>query len=789
MTRRLTNDEFLEKLSAVNDKVEPLEEYVTAQTKILVRCKKCGYTWHKRPSNLLKGQGCPKCGREKQIASMAETKRKTHDQFVAELSKVNDKVKVVGKYTYAKNRIEVECVECGHRWMAFPGNLLSGAGCRECSHKRHRISKQDFIDRLSEVNPDICLLSNYTMASEKAHFGCHVCGNDWYAVPTSILGGVGCPECGKSKLSLMHTKDPEVYARQFAKANKTIKLLSRYKGSDQHIDVECLVCGHKWSVTARNLLSNTGCPKCAGKMQLTNDEFVERVRMVNPNVIIKSKYVNSSTRVDAQCGVCGYEWSPTAGALMSGAGCSRCAGVLKRTNEQFLEELASVNDTITPLEEYKGANHQIKVQCNHCGHIWSADAYSLLHGGGCPQCATPRNSFFEHAIYYAAVDALGEDNVLSRDKSAIGMELDVYIPSLSTAFEPGSWYYHKSRVEVDNKKREKCEDTGIKLYIIYTAYKGETPAPDGCIVTPYVLGSFEWSKTREVVVNLLTDAGVDVSNVNWKRVYMRAVVHSGRRTTKQFIEEMGEINPDIEVLGEYTAARSRVNVRCKKCGHEWNPSASSLLSGHGCPKCKGKEAGDRTRKTQEQFVGEIDALGANVDVLDEYRGYDHHVSVRCRDCGYEWRPMAGYLLKGHKCPKCSNSLRKTNETFLKEMSETHPDIEILSKYVNTKTPVEARCLVCGYEWSTAAQNLIKGSGCPKCGRKKCDEARRKSHDKFVIQLGKRNPLVEAVGEYKYAREKMEFRCKECGHQWFATPDNILRGRGCPKCRYENRKKK
>ena len=42
----------------------------------------------------------------------------------------------------------------------------------------------------------------------------------------------------------------------------------------------------------------------------------------------------------------------------------------KKTNKEFLLELSKVNPNIEPLEEYKGANTEIKCRCTKCNHIW-----------------------------------------------------------------------------------------------------------------------------------------------------------------------------------------------------------------------------------------------------------------------------------------------------------------------------------------------------------------------------------------------------------------------------------
>jgi hypothetical protein len=75
------------------------------------------------------------------------------------------------------------------------------------------------------------------------------------------------------------------------------------------------------------------------------------------------------------------------------------------------------------------------------------------------------------------------------------------------------------------------------------------------------------------------------------------------KTTEQFKEEMKVKNPNIEVLGEYINDTTKILVKDKICGHEWNTSnPNRLLKGQICPKCR------IARKNKNQIkdkVGEI----------------------------------------------------------------------------------------------------------------------------------------------------------------------------------------
>ena len=57
------------------------------------------------------------------------------------------------------------------------------------------------------------------------------------------------------------------------------------------------------------------------------------------------------------------------------------------------------------------------------------------------------------------------------------------------------------------------------------------------------------------------------------------------KTHEQFIQELYEVNPDIEVLENYQGAKIKIKCRCKIDGYEWEPLPNNLLNEQGCPKC------------------------------------------------------------------------------------------------------------------------------------------------------------------------------------------------------------
>ena len=125
------------------------------------------------------------------------------------------------------------------------------------------------------------------------------------------------------------------------------------------------------------------------------------------------------------------------------------------------------------------------------------------------------------------------------------------------------------------------------------------------------------------------------------------------------------------------------------------------------------------RKTTEEFKAELKAVNDNILVMGEYKSSDEKIKVKCKECGFEWNSVAGNLLSGYGCPKCSAKrgsikLRKSNEKFVKELQENNPNIELLSPYVTNKVKVKVRCKTCRHVWLANPGHLVKGHGCPKC---------------------------------------------------------------------------
>jgi hypothetical protein len=79
------------------------------------------------------------------------TQRKLHTTFVLELSNVNPNIEILTEYKSSKDDILLRCNICNHEWNAKPNALLNCTGCPVCSGRKVKIGIND----LWTTHPDI----------------------------------------------------------------------------------------------------------------------------------------------------------------------------------------------------------------------------------------------------------------------------------------------------------------------------------------------------------------------------------------------------------------------------------------------------------------------------------------------------------------------------------------------------------------------------------------------------------------------------------------------------------
>jgi len=690
-------------------------------------------------------------------------------------------------YAFTSVRYWFKCKQCGNEWLArVLERTRNNHGCPNCRKKlfgaiaagvaaSRRKPNSQFVFEAARLNPSVSVVGRYINNHTRIDVRCNSCGRVWSQFPGTTLRGSGCNDCYNRRRSM--TID-DINGRLEADG-RTVRVVGGYTRSYKKALIECGVCGHTWSANVQSVLRGGGCPECAVNTPYTRDTFVAKAAEENPDIEVLGQYNGVKSPISVKCKKCGHEWTANAERFISRTSCPHCGKYVTRSIDWLKERISEVNPNIVPMDNYRNLSTKMTFKCLRCGGTWDTTPTSILSGTGCPKCNVANRSFFEAALLHALRDSLGDELVLSRDRSAIGAELDIYIPSRGLAFEPGSWFYHKHTQSSDLSKLAFCEAAGIELDIIYFGIPAGEVVEHKCTRTDVALSAQKWEDCKHVIEEAMNRHGISHDGIDWDSVRKSALLVSGRKTTEELKGELSKVNPDIEVLGEYAQNHTPIDVKCRICGHEWSAEPNNLLSGKGCPKCRRKNAGLARRKTHEEFARELAEKNKKVTLVGKYMGSTEKVEVKCVRCGRTFLSKPGNLLNGRGCIKCRH--KKTHDEFVEDLKKVNPNIIPLGEYKGHMEPLPVKCAVCGHEWSVKPRWLLEGHGCYKCGRASVSKKLSHSHEDFLNALEERGIHIDVIEEYRGANEKIEFRCPVCGEHWHAKPSNILSGRGCPKC--------
>jgi Zn finger protein HypA/HybF involved in hydrogenase expression len=564
-------------------------------------------------------------------------------------------------------------------------------------------------------------------------------------------------------------KTQEEFEREVSSKLPGIEIKGVYRSVKSRVAVRCTICGNDWSPLAGSLLAGHGCPVCMRSAQITEEAFRKKLAAKRDDVALVGKYVKATEKTEFKFLSCGHTYHITPSKILSGRGCPVCSGAARGASqrlslEEFERRMKGIDPNLRLAEgaTYKNKDTPVALHCDSCGQDIKLSWGTLRYSSGCPNCHRRQTSYMEQYIYHSFVRALSVEKVISRDREHVGTELDILIPSLGFAVEPGSWYFHVDNMEHDLAKKDLCEKKGIRLITVFDHYPDGQKAPfEGCLTYPFDLSARKnIERLKSVVATLFAEAGIPCSFTveDWEEIDRRALKDTRRMTTEEFRAELGALNPDIEFHDTYSRALDNKMFRCRVCGHEWKATPTAIRQGSGCPKCAG-----HLKVSVDEFIKALAEANPTVELLDKTSFTTKHgySRFRCLRCGNEWTTRPYHLVARTKrtgCPACSGNKPWTHDEFVRKMSEINPRLRVLGTLRSTNKPIEVECLDCGRTWTNNPSNLLKGQGCRQC---KCRAAGERMGRKVqCIDTGEVFPsIAEAARKYNVSSSRIVLCCQ------------------------------
>lgn len=316
----------------------------------------------------------------------------------------------------------------------------------------------------------------------------------------------------------------------------------------------CIICHNVDEITGEkhnefwqapySHLSGANCPKCTNHF-MNQEVFVKRARVIHKHKYDYSKveYKSIKEKVYIICAEHG-DFLQTPDSHLQGQGCSKCSKVYRYTTSEWIEKANSVHGKRYDYSGvvYKNNSTKICIICKEHGEFWQRPA-NHLKGKNCPKCT---GHFMDKSFL------LEKAKELYKDKS-------------------GNPLYDYSLVDY--------KDSTTHVTIICHKKDPVTGKEHG-----------EYSKTPNKHLNgqgcpLCGNESGGLKN---------------RLSNEEFLKKA--FTDEYEYLTKYKTAKTKIHIKCKKCGHKFWQEAFSHLSGCGCPTCNES----KLEKEVTKYLNELD---------------------------------------------------------------------------------------------------------------------------------------------------------------------------------------
>jgi len=557
---------------------------------------------------------------------------------------------------------------------------------------------------------------------------------------------------------------------------------------------------------------------------------------------------NGILKIDWKCHVCGFEWKATAyNRAHLHSGCPECAkqkisiknrnkNVSKDNNLKLLyPEIAAEwcidkNEGIKPEHVAPQSNYKAWWHCSVCGteyqtSVTNRTGYKHV---GCPKCNRRlHTSFPEQSLFYY-ISKVYSDAVSGYD--GIGMELDVFIPSIMTGVEYDGKHWHSSKQSElrENKKYKLCKDKNIELIRVREKKNNENCSKKNCDCLVQRLNNSDEALEKticEVLKILKKEYRADVDLTRDRGIIANNYIVSLKENSlyskfpKIAAEWNDELNGELKPSMVAAATNTKVWWICPKCkmAYKTSPADRTGTNKAGCPYCAGKKIApglnDLATKYPE-IAADWDFLkNKNLKPNEIAPNYIKKVWWKCSICGTE------YFLSPNKrvsrqqgCPKCArllkikrsrmnsldngqNSLSARYPEILEDWDYDENDISPDQITPGNDRKVYWKCHVCGHVWLASPYSRIHlKSGCPQCANKRNGEKTHKKH----LNNGKNSLQTcrpDLMLDWNFSKntisprnislgnnEKVMWKCHKCGNEWSTSVYNRAHlNSQCPKC--------
>ena len=289
-------------------------------------------------------------------------------------------------YTGSKGKVEIVCREHGPFWQNVEKHAQKGRGCPKCSGRG--LSTEDWVERFKKAHGDRYDYGRvkFTGARDKVEIVCPVHGPFWQSA-AHHADGHGCIQCsGNAQL----TSNEWIERARGVHGDRYDYSVVDYTSTKTPVEIICRQHGAFFQQPSNHLAGN-GCPICAGHVPPTTVEWVKRAIAVHGDRYdySRAKYETNKTPIEIICSVHGSFWQIPDNHVGKGKGCAKCAGKAQLTTEEWIERAINVHGDRYDYSKvvYETNSTEVEIRCKEHGTFFQKPHVHTDQGSGCPYCS------------------------------------------------------------------------------------------------------------------------------------------------------------------------------------------------------------------------------------------------------------------------------------------------------------------------------------------------------------------------------------------------------------------
>lgn len=225
-----------------------------------------------------------------------------------------------------------------------------------------------------------------------------------------------------------------------------------------------------------------GCPICNGTRLMSNEEFIEKAKMVHGDKFdySKTEYVGANTLVTVICKACGREIQQAAYNHLHGRGCKYCNHAAKLDTDEVISRFRKIHGEKYDYSQmdYVKDRTKVKIICPKHGEFWQTPRQHW-RGDGCPKCRESRGEKIIRAFLEREKIGFERNKTYPDLIDRSNLSYDFFIPKLNLLIEfNGAQHYeykkdfHKDEHDFhlqrhhDWLKRKYARKNNIELLVI-----------------------------------------------------------------------------------------------------------------------------------------------------------------------------------------------------------------------------------------------------------------------------------------------------------------------------------